>query len=197
MSSYILPQNAINLANNIRSQYGLPPYVGHHKFLRPLTKQIKDGQTFYNEEEVKERAHQCAKFTARLQSYKRLYKKGDRVRVIEWHGRRYSDYDHGTELKTGELCEVCEDEANDDEGFVSVTYQGQIRSIAPCFLEMVTPRELLSRYYIKSESSGYAVMDRDSLGFVAYFSKPQHPLAKEAAQLECSRLNAMHKEMQQ
>jgi hypothetical protein len=121
----------------------------------------------------------------------RLFKEGDKVRVVEWNGRHFHDRDHGTELTTGCICEVCDDEESTvTEGYINimVTYQEQVRSIAPCFLELVTPMEELEPYSVEKDDWEYVVFDRARKVDVCRFAVA-HPNAKAAAEAERDRLN--------
>ena len=131
----------------------------------------------------------------------RLFKKGDKVRVVEWNGRSYWDRDHSTELTTGCICEVNEDEKSaQEEGWVSVDYQEQIRYVPPCFLELITPVEEIEPYYIEQSTSKnyWEVWKKDSKKgrlLIAMFHK-NHPHSKETAEAECDRLNAEYRKEQ-
>jgi hypothetical protein len=121
----------------------------------------------------------------------RLFRKGDKVRVVEWNGRNYYDQDHHTELKTGCLAEIWDDERDEqEEGYVSVIYEEYIRFVPPCYLELVTPVEELKPYEVTESTDYFAVENRATGDEVATFWKEGHPNPKEAAEAECARLNA-------
>ena len=123
----------------------------------------------------------------------RLFRKGDKVRVVEWNGRHFHDRDHGTELTTGCICVVINDEEMTfTEGYIniSVSYEGQVRYIAPCFLELITPVEELEPYVVEEVGGFYYVDSRNMRHAVCVFNKECHPHAKEAAEAERDRLNA-------
>ena len=144
----------------------------------------------------------------------RLFKKGDKVRVVEWNGRHFHDRDHGTELTTGCICEVDDDEEATSEHGVLVVYEEQVRFIAPCYLELVTPAEELEPYYIEEETFDYEIRNANddpdigtSLAFHVMFQDPDEGQilrvksyyesyvysrehAKAAAEAERDRLNA-------
>ena len=63
-----------------------------------------------------------------------------------------------------------------------------------CFLELVTTVEELERYYIEHDTTGYAIIDRQNVGYVAHYKAVQHPHAKEAAEAERDRLNKEYRE---
>lgn len=117
----------------------------------------------------------------------RLFREGDKVRVVEWNGRHFHDRDHGTELTTGCICEVDDDEEATSEHGVLVVYEEQVRYIAPCFLELVTPVEELEPYKLIDSPNTYNIV-RDS-AMVMTIHKKSHPNAKAAAEAECARLN--------
>lgn len=124
----------------------------------------------------------------------RLFRKGDKVRVVEWNGHRYLYYDHSTELTTGCICEVNEDEKSEqEEGWVSVDYQGQIRYVPPCFLELVTPVEELAPYSVQtggynrwSVKKGDLLHSQYPFGEHCVFNMDE---AKAAAEAVCDWLN--------
>lgn len=137
----------------------------------------------------------------------RLFKEGDKVRVVEWNGRHFHDRDHGTELTTGCICEVCDDEESTvTEGYINimVTYEEQVRSIAPCFLELVTPVEELEPYtvdecgfaptlYVRKNGKVYMTIPYKEGS--SLFQTREEALA--AAEAECKRLNEEYrKEME-
>lgn len=121
----------------------------------------------------------------------RLFRKGDKVRVVEWNGRNYCDRDHHTELKTGCLAEIWDDEREEQqEGYVSVIYEEYIRCVPPCYLELITPVEELEPYEVTESTDYFAVENRSKGDEAATFWKEWHPSPKEAAEAECARLNA-------
>ena len=121
----------------------------------------------------------------------RLFKKGDKVRVVEWKGRNYCDRDHDTELHTGCFAEIWEDEKDEqEEGYVSVIYQEYIRYVPPCYLELVTP--VVEPYCIADHIHGWIVYKDTPGNVVANFNKT-HPHAKAAAEAERDRLNAEYR----
>lgn len=137
----------------------------------------------------------------------RLFKKGDKVRVVEWNGRHFHDRDHGTELTTGCICVVINDEEMTfTEGYIniSVSYEGQVRYIAPCFLELITPVEELEPYTVREECGHnrfnvikdnyvhaiYAMFPFKNIGNSALMSKEE---AKAKAAEYCDRLNAEYR----
>lgn len=64
------------------------------------------------------------------------------------------------------------------------------------YFQLVTPVKERERYYIEHDSMGYAIIDRQNVGYVAHFKAVQHPNAKEAAEAERDRLNAEYRKEQ-
>lgn len=122
-----------------------------------------------------------------------LFKAGD---VVEY---RPKDGRANPNLLVGRRYKVSVDEPC-DSGIVQVEFDG-LRHIdtfvAYNNLELVTPVEELERYYIEHDSTGFAIVDRLNVGYVAHFKAVQHPHAKEAAEAERDRLNAEHRKEQE
>ena len=118
------------------------------------------------------------------------------MRVVEWNGRMYWDYDHHTELTTGCICEVYEDEKREqEEGWVSVDYQGHNRSVPPCFLELITPVEELEPYSVQ-ESDAFDIVREGKIVMTIPFTEDDYytfEQAKAAAEAECDRLNTEYR----
>lgn len=130
----------------------------------------------------------------------RKFRKGDKVRVVEWKGRNYTDRDHNTELHTGCFAEIWEDEKDEqEEGYVSVIYQEYIRYVPPCYLELVTPVEEMSPYSVRHSEvhAAYSIYGPYGLSAVNYFYGDRYPYSKHSAEAaayaECDRLNAAHR----
>lgn len=120
----------------------------------------------------------------------RLFRKGDKVRVVAWNGRNYYDIDHNTKLETGSLAEISDDEeAEQQEGYVSVIFQGYIRFVPPCYLKLVTPVEELEPYSVREYVEFYAV-EKDGAMFSTFFKGSYYEKTQAAAEAECARLNA-------
>lgn len=121
----------------------------------------------------------------------RLFKKGDKVRVVEWNGRHFHDRDYGVDIKTGCVAKIDESEKNEPKKCaVKVAYRQYLFTVPTCFLELVTPVEELEPYEVTERSDYYGV-DKDDLEVeAAIFWKKAHPNAKAAAEAECARLNA-------
>ena len=120
----------------------------------------------------------------------RLFRKGDIVRLKEWNGRCPAlpedwKFDNG-------LFKVHEDEKFNSS--VEITRENsKTVYIAPiCFVELVTPVEELEPYNVHETEYLFRVMQVVEGGeqIVSEYRKSTHPHAKEAAEAECTRLNA-------
>lgn len=117
----------------------------------------------------------------------RKFRKGDKVRVVEYKGRKNTIC-----IPVGAMATVAEDEEDcacvevfiPDEETESVTF------VDPAYLELVTPVEELEPYCVKKYRSLYAV-ERIDNHYIrpATYDIEDHPHAKEAAEAECARLN--------
>lgn len=113
---------------------------------------------------------------------------GDKVRVRKIHGKlpqcRYNGVAH---VKEGDCCTIFED------AYRNCYWVTMAPNVHWCFdaayLELVTPVEEIERFYIENDTTGFAIVDRQNVGYVAHFKAVQHPHAKEAAEAECKRLN--------
>lgn len=118
----------------------------------------------------------------------RLFKKGDKVRVVSWNGRK---------LKMFDMSDVWEVAFGETPGDLAVSLRRKCAKtwenccVPPCYLELVTPVEELEPYSV-GESSDYFSVDKDDEE-LCLFWKDKHPHAKEAAEAECARLNAAHR----
>lgn len=121
----------------------------------------------------------------------RLFRKGDRVRVVKCNGRFF--HDAGKYL-LGAYCEVADDEENGK--LIRVFHNSSEYRFDPAYLELITPAEELGPYYIKECSSTYEVWNKkDDHSIVAMFFKSQYHSnqAHELAKTECDRLNAEYR----
>lgn len=126
----------------------------------------------------------------------RLFKKGDKVRVVERDGRDYIDYDPYTNIQKSEIYTVLENENEViDGGCVDIIIgKGNIEQEIPFyFLELVTPVEELEPYYVRiggfnDEWHLWRIDNPNERTLIASFNK-SHPHAKAAAEAECKRLN--------
>lgn len=127
----------------------------------------------------------------------RKFRKGDRVRVVEWSGRNpvlpFMD------CKVGDIGTVIKDEET-TSFFVRLHLEGKYEKDMPyCHLELVMPVEELEPYYMKETASVYEVFNRnENNSSVAIFFKSQYSIekAKERAEAECARLNAEYRKEQ-
>lgn len=116
----------------------------------------------------------------------RKFRKGDKVRVVKWHGRACSKF---WEPFVGMVMEVVESE---DDCMPEVRTPKGWQPIDPPYLELVTPVEELEPYCIADHIHGWIVYKDNPGNVVANFNKT-HPHAKQAAEAECARLNAEHR----
>ena len=116
----------------------------------------------------------------------RLFRKGDKVRMVEWHGRSF--FDGGCHPNCNKWT-VTEDETSG----VNVEQDGcQISEVPPCYLELVTPVEEIEPYFVSDDDYEYCVFDRRTKMTVCRFDM-SHPHPKEAAEAERDRLNAEYR----
>ena len=125
----------------------------------------------------------------------RLFRKGDKVRVVEWNGRKYYDYDHHTELKTGCIAEIWENEKDEqEEGFVSVMFEEHIRCVPPCYLELITPVEEIEPWVIDEGDPHFWGIVKIAGKFPVML--PRDYYTREQAEAEVDRLNAEYRKEQ-
>ena len=125
----------------------------------------------------------------------RLFKKGDKVRVVEWNGRKRRPVSsmNASVLTTCEYFFVKENE-NENDSLVTVMDDRKIgyMTLPPCYLELVTPVEEFEPYSVVDAHTHWEVADKD-MKIVSTYSKLHHHNAKEAAEAECARLNAEYR----
>ena len=135
------------------------------------------------------------KITGRAPKYDpcREFRKGDKVRMVEWHGRSF--FDGGCHPNCNKWT-VTEDETSG----VSLEQDGYpIADVPACFLELITPVEELEPYFVMELKGGYGVYNTrfQPETEACHYWNEMHPHAKEAAEAECERLNAEYrKEME-
>lgn len=116
----------------------------------------------------------------------RLFRKGDKARVVERFGRRDAT------LALGELVTVTENECG--VTFIRVKDENGCDSlIAWNFLELVTPVEETLPYSVEEGNMVWSVsFNKHKAGevYVSRYFTATHPNAKAAAEAECDRLNA-------
>lgn len=124
----------------------------------------------------------------------RIFKKGDRVRIVKYAGRYYDTFwvpFVGSEMYVGT--------SETAYSLPEVKTANGLRPIEPAYLELVTPVEELEPYYVKDDGTHYVVGKRPEepeIVYLAEYSKDRHPHAKEAAEAECARLNAEYRKEQ-
>jgi hypothetical protein len=118
----------------------------------------------------------------------RKFRKGDKVRVVEYKGRNYTNVD------TGKEGVVSRNETGADPA-IEVTFgDDDFWDVDPAYLELVTPVEEQEPYYV--EDGGLSVMVNSRINervVCCSFHKNVHPNAKETAEAECARLNAEYR----
>ena len=118
----------------------------------------------------------------------RLFKKGDKVRIVKYNGRKFDAASLTFQL--GKVYSVCEDE-DTTHCYVMLQSCGICYAHPVAFLELVTPVEELEPYKLIDSPNTYNIV-RDS-AMVMTIHKKSHPNAKAAAEAECARLNAAHR----
>lgn len=115
----------------------------------------------------------------------RLFKEGDKVRVVECKGRR-TGYDK-------KIYKVCEDEEESGR-YIKLSLDGYIGhfTVDAAYIEIVIPVEELKPYNVVDAHTHWDVADKDMKTVVTY-NKACHPNAKAAAEAECKRLNEEHR----
>lgn len=125
----------------------------------------------------------------------RLFREGDKVRVVERDGRSWWQLDPSTSIVADEIYTVLEDESEIIEGGygeLRIEAKGKEYELPFYFLELATPVEELEPYYVgvysDQDNTYFDVATRN--GFtVVRFDEDLHPNAKAAAEAECARLN--------
>ena len=122
----------------------------------------------------------------------RLFKKGDKVRVVEWNGRKPEAEDKLYTVQQNErpgstMVDIGQN-ATGGSSFYTV-----------CFLELVTPVEEMERYVVEPGDLAYFIVDKKHESGeqnVVMYMFAFHPNAKAAAEAECARLNAEYRKEQ-
>lgn len=128
----------------------------------------------------------------------RLFRKGDIVEMDN-HGRDIAASMKKAGVELGKRYTVTRDESTESNGRYSIGYvsfigdDGIEHNSMFFWLKLVTPVEEIERYYIEHDTTGFAIVDRLNVGYVAHFKAVQHPHAKEAAEAERDRLNAEYR----
>lgn len=130
----------------------------------------------------------------------RLFKKGDKVRVVTYKGR------NKTGVSAGEIGLIDKDEKGADITVEVIFYGDDLWEVDPAYLELVTPAEEIEPFYVceNTESKSFEVRrkkDHKVQAAFYYFNKDDAHAKSEAAKAtleHCDRLNAEHrKEAQQ
>ena len=121
----------------------------------------------------------------------RRFKKGDKVRVVEYKGRCKKSHC----IRVGDILSIAADEANDDTFIARCERNNTDFYLDPAYLELVTPVEELEPYSVVDAHTHWDVADKD-MKTVATYSKGFHPNAKAAAEAERNRLNAEYRKEQ-
>lgn len=119
----------------------------------------------------------------------RLFKKGDRVRIVKYAGRCYTTF---WESFVG--VEMYVETSETAYSLPEVETAKGLQPIDPAYLELVTPVEELEPYRVDHNQYGWHV-EKDG-EILATYNDERHPNAKEAAEAECARLNAEHRKVQ-
>lgn len=141
----------------------------------------------------------------------RKFKKGDKVKLIEWNGRTPYDTHHELKPPPGEVHIVIEDEYDRNEVYIGMSAADEHQSVVhACHLELVTPVEELEPYKVEKRLSRYAVYyhDPDEDGMTGrvyeqaafYFGHPNQYTKDEAlaaAEAERDRLNEEYRNKHQ
>ena len=120
----------------------------------------------------------------------RLFKKGDRVRIVKYAGRCYTLF---WEPFVG--AEMYVETSETVYSLPEVKTAKGLQPIDPAYLELVTPVEELEPYIIKDYVDFYAV-EKDGAQYSIFFKGSYYSKAKEAAEAECARLNAEYRKGQ-
>ena len=121
----------------------------------------------------------------------RLFRKGDKVRIVKHNGRKFDAAPPTFQL--GKVYRVDEDE--DTENCYVMLQSCDLYYAHPvAFLELVTPVEELEPYKLIDSPKTYNIV-RD-IAMVMTIHKKSHPNAKAAAEAERDRLNAEHRKEQ-
>ena len=117
----------------------------------------------------------------------RLFRKGDKVRVVEWNGRDIA--------RVGQIGYVVSDEYNSR---VELSIDGWTKDVfyPACHLELVTPVEELEPFRVEENCGVWRVLNKKSNLIASAYNESGHPHAKESAEAERDRLNTEHRKEQ-
>lgn len=130
--------------------------------------------------------------TAPKYDQNRLFRKGDKVRLVKYKNRTPYDLENYCMVEE-EGCVYTLPEDETEDGFVCIDEE---HSVCVCYLELFTPVEELEPYSVSEATVQYLVKE-DNKKVVAQFCKLYHPNAKAAAEAECARLNAEYRKEQE
>lgn len=164
-------KDQVRVKNPMISVYGCDYMILSHKYIHPIHEQPKHGP--------------C-----------RLFKKGDKVRAVEWNGRKpYAHLDDPyrdcpLKMVEGKIFIV----RNEGLACTFVTTEDRLSNydIPTCHLELVTPVEELEPYSVVDAHTHWDVADKNMKTVVTY-NKAYHPNAKAAAEAERDHLNAEYR----
>lgn len=89
----------------------------------------------------------------------RKFRKGDKVRLIEWNGRKPFDTLHGLKLNPGEVHIVLDDEYERNEVYIGMSAADEEQSVVhACNLELITPVEDVEPYIVEKSNDGSTIV---------------------------------------
>lgn len=156
---------------------------------------LKDSPLALSNDEIKEFTEWLRQKAESAPKYDpcRRFRKGDKVRVVEWSGR--NPVMPFMDCKVGDIGTVIKDEEA-TSFFVRLHLEGKYEKDMPyCHLELVTPVEEMEPYSVEEYSYYWHVLYEEHGGkmTVCKFLKAYHPHAKAAAEAERDRLNAEYR----
>ena len=130
----------------------------------------------------------------------RLFKKGDKARIVSYKGRCY---DCDTSRHEGDIVTINVNESElEQEDLISVRVDDDFFYTDPAYLELVTPVEELEPYVIWENDASYEVRlhSKKENHTMAIYNKNAYGdwlKTRYAAEAECDRLNAEYRKEQQ
>ena len=155
------------------------------------TTTCNNNEYFHTPSEVKTLLPNGTKNTEPAPKYDpcRLFKKGDKVRVVEYKGRNYTNVD------TGKEGVVTRNETGADPAIEVAFADDDFWDVDPAYLELVTPVEEQKEFFIEDEKElpYYLIHFGRPRNFelVAQLDRKYYTL--EQANAECDRLNAEYR----
>lgn len=147
-----------------------------------------------NVDPLTEAAFEDLSFVAYPPKYnpRRKFKKGDIVKLVEWHGRLPYDTDHHLMPSPGEVHIVLADEYERNEVYIGMSSADEHQSVVhACHLELITSIEDLAPYRVESDQYGFHIENKAG-EILATYNDSVHPDAHKAAEDECTRLNMQY-----